>query len=289
MELSEAEKSFLTYMRVERGASEDTVKDYEGDLKAFFSELGERHLTEELTSDDLERFLTRQSAAGYATATLLRRYSAVRHFLSYLKEEGLYEGEVERLPLPKKERRLPDVLTYEEVEALLEAPDISTPRGLRDKTMLETMYATGLRVSELLSIRIKDLDLEEGTIKVKGKGSKERVVNFGPYVGEYLNLYLGKRKNQKNPYLFPGPKGKPLTRVHFYKTVRSYASKAGIARPVSPHTLRHSFATHLLENGADLLAVQRMLGHSKIATTQIYTEVSARRLYSAYSLFGRRK
>ncbi len=293
MRISEAIEDFSTYMRVERGASGATLEAYCGDLAAFSAELSPRILTEEIEASDLEKFLIKQSSAGYATATLLRRYSAVRHFLCYLKEEGLYEGDIEKIRTPKKEKRLPDVLSYEEVERLLDAPDTTKPGGLRDKAMLETMYASGMRVSELLSLELRRLDLDKGVATIIGKGNKQRHVPVSDfaldYVRRYIDLVRSKNKGAAGKYLFLNRSGRPLSRVYFWKCVKRYAEQAGIVSPISPHGLRHCFATHLLENGADLRAVQEMLGHSKIATTQIYTEVSARRLSSAYKLFGGRK
>ncbi len=293
MLIAEAAREFATYLRVERGSSEATVESYLTDIQAFIVSLAPRMLTEEIDSEDLEKFLIKQSQAGYATATLLRRYSAIRHFLRFMKEEGIYDGEINKAITPKKEKRLPSVISYEEVEALLEAPDMEKKSGIRDRAMLETMYASGLRVSELLTLELKRLDLNEGIITVIGKGSKERKVPIGEFALEYVKKYLHEvrpfQKGAETKYVFLGPRGTPLTRVYFWKAVKGYAEKAGILTPISPHSLRHCFATHLLENGADLRAVQEMLGHSKIATTQIYTEVSARRVASAYSLFGARK
>ena len=193
----------------------------------------------------------------------------------------------------KKSEHLPNCLTVEEVEALLDAPDVRKKGELRDKAMLETMYASGLRVSELLSLERGMLNIKRGVIKVMGKGSKERKVPIGEFALEYVVRYIEEVREfnvgKGSKYLFLNRCGKPLSRVYFFKQVKKYAERAGINKEISPHTLRHCFATHLLEQGAELRAVQEMLGHSNIATTQIYTHLSKNRIRSAYDLFMNNK
>ena len=189
--------------------------------------------------------------------------------------------------------RLPTYLTIEEVEALLEAPDLTKKGELRDKAMLEVMYASGLRVSELINLEKHQLNMKRGVIKVMGKGSKERKVPIGEFALEYVVKYIEEARNfnpgKDSKYLFLNREGKPISRVYFFKQVRKYAERAGINKVISPHTLRHSFATHLVEQGAELRAVQEMLGHSNIATTQIYTHLSKSRIRSAYDLYMNKK
>ena len=193
------------------------------------------------------------------------------------------------MDLPKKPQHLPTVLSFEEVESLLEQPDLSKPSGIRDRAMLEVMYATGLRVSELLTIEKKNLSIEKKQIRIFGKGAKERYVPISSFALEYLIKYINEVRNESpyrnSKYIFINKEGKPLSRQAFWQIIKNYALKAGIIENVTPHTLRHCFATHLLENGADLRSVQEMLGHSDISTTQIYTHVSSKRIRSAYDMF----
>ena len=199
-----------------------------------------------------------------------------------------FKGDVPEIESPKKPSRLPTCLSIEEVEALLDAPDLKTDTGIRDKAMLELMYASGLRVSELINLEKKNLNLVKGIVTIFGKGAKQRKVPVGEFAMEfvvkYINEVRGKYSKGGSKYLFLNRSGQPLSRVFFFKQVRKYAEMAGIDKTISPHTLRHSFATHLLEGGAQLRAVQEMLGHTNIATTQIYTHVSTKRILSAYDL-----
>ena len=196
---------------------------------------------------------------------------------------------IDQLDLPKKPHHLPTVLSFEEVDSLLEQPDLSKPAGIRDRAMLEVMYATGLRVSELLTIEKKNLSIEKKQIRIFGKGAKERYVPISTFALEYLIKYINEVRNESpyrnSKYIFINKEGKPLSRQAFWQIIKNYASKAGIIENVTPHTLRHCFATHLLENGADLRSVQEMLGHSDISTTQIYTHVSSKRIRSVYDMF----
>ena len=225
-------------------------------------------------------------------ATIIRRITTIRGFYLFLAREGLIKESLIGLRLPKGEKKLPNVLSFEEVEDLLDAPDIENDSELRDKAMLETMYASGLRVSELLSLQLGNINFNEGYLKIKGKGSKERIVPIGEFALDFINRYvtLVRPKYAKNrtKYLFLNRDGAPISRQYFWRQIKKYALKANIDREISPHTLRHSFATHLLENGANLKEVQEMLGHTKIETTQIYTHVSTKRIISAYDKFMNR-
>ena len=292
-EISDAIELFQQYLFVEKGLSKQTVISYTEDLKQFFLFLNDRKYVEELQGEDLYEFVKQQLAIGRTASTVMRRLSSVRNFFLFLKRDGLYKGEIPEVEAPKKAEHLPNCLSIEEVEDLLNAPDINKPEGLRDRAMLETMYASGLRVSELLMLERGRVNLKKAIITVYGKGSKERKVPLGDFAIEYIQKYIDEVR-YKNPgkdtkYLFLNRYGKPISRQFFFKQIKKYALEAGIDTPISPHTLRHCFATHLLENGAQLRAVQEMLGHANIATTQIYTHISTKRILSAYDLYMKRK
>jgi len=229
-------------------------------------------------------FLTRLSSAGIATPSVARCLAALRGFHKYLLIDGLSQKDPTiNLQTPRGWKRLPKTLSGADVETLLKQPDSATSVGLRDKAMLELLYATGLRVSELVGLKLNDVNLERGFLTVIGKGSKERAVPLGEAAVFFVQTYLAQGrssllKGRNSDHLFISSKHQGITRQMFWARIKHYARKAGIERVVSPHTLRHSFATHLLDNGADLRAVQAMLGHSDISTTQIYTHVSRERL-----------
>lgn len=293
MEISDAIESFQQFLLVEKGLSRQTIISYSEDLKQFFLFLSDRKYVEDLQGEDLYEFVKQQLAIGRTASTVMRRLSSVRNFYLFLKREGWYDGEIPDVAAPKKAEHLPNCLSIEEVEDLLNAPDIEKPEGLRDRAMLETMYASGLRVSELLMLERSRVNLKKAIITVYGKGSKERKVPLGDFAIEYIQKYI-EEVRCKNPgkdtkYLFLNRYGKPISRQFFFKQIKKYALEAGIETPISPHTLRHCFATHLLENGAQLRAVQEMLGHANIATTQIYTHISTKRILSAYDLYMKRK
>ena len=293
MEISDAISNYSQFLLVEKGLSPLTVKAYQDDLKQFFILFNDKKYVEELEADDLVIFLNEELNKGYHVSTALRRLSSIKNFYAFLKKEGLFLEDLPEIDPPKREKRLPSCLTVEEVEDLLNAPNIETPYGLRDKAMLELMYASGLRVSELLSLERKNINLQRGIVKVFGKGAKERKVPMGDFAEEYVVKYLNEAREllhgKDSKYLFLNKNGKPLSRVYFFKQIKKYALEVGIDRPISPHTLRHCFATHMLEGGAQLRTVQEMLGHSNIATTQIYTHVSSKRIISAYDLFMKQK
>ncbi len=237
--------------------------------------------------------MTVQSEAGLSASTILRRLSATRNFFLFLSSEKIIDLDIPKLKGPKLPKKLPLVMTEEEVDGLLEAPDMRKKGGIRDRAMLEVMYSSGLRVSELVSLKLKQIDFENGTITIIGKGDKQRSIPIGEFALEYLSKYIdevrSKSRFRKSNYVFLNKNGEPISRIYFWKQIKAYAEKAGIDKDISPHTLRHCFATHLLENGADLRMVQEMLGHSNIATTQIYTHVSSKRIMSAYDKYGLRK
>lgn len=294
MEINESFDAFIQYLRVERGVSEITVKNYREDFKIFLLSFPDVRATDDLNVDMLPEFVRRQDELARSSSTILRRYSLLRNYFSFLNEEDVLHEEIPDVDKPKSSKRLPFVMSNEEVDELLEAPDISKDNGMRDRAMLELMYATGLRVSELLSLRFRNLNMQNGLITVYGKGNKQRSVPVSSFALEFLRKYIdGPRKRVKGSkdtdIIFLNRDGKALSRTYFFMQVKRYAEEKGIDSSVSPHTLRHCFATHLLENGASLRAVQEMLGHSNIATTQIYTEVSTKRIMSAYDLYASRK
>lgn len=294
MEINESFDAFIQYLRVERGVSEITVKNYREDFKIFLLSFPDVKTTDDLNVDMLPEFVRRQDELARSSSTILRRYSLLRNYFSFLNEENILHEEMPDVDKPKSSKRLPFVMSNEEVDELLEAPDISKDNGMRDRAMLELMYATGLRVSELLSLRFRNVNMQNGLITVHGKGNKQRSAPVSSFALEFLRKYIdGPRKRVKGSkdtdIIFLNRDGKALSRTYFFMQVKRYAEEKGIDSSVSPHTLRHCFATHLLENGASLRTVQEMLGHSNIATTQIYTEVSTKRIMSAYDLYASRK
>jgi integrase/recombinase XerD len=284
--------TFLDHLVVERGLSPNTVAAYRRDLSGACDWLAiTRDVTlGESTTDDLVAFLRARRAGGLAASTVARQISALRMFFRFQMAEGLRQDDPTRhMESPRPWRNLPRCLSEDDVEALLGVPDPHEARGLRDIALLEILYATGMRVSELLNLRIQDVNPQAGFVLVRGKGDKERMVPLGEKAADAVNIY----KRDGRPHLgqvtatdllFPGRRpGRPLTRQAFWKNLRRLALAAGIEGQLSPHTLRHSFATHLLEHGADLRAVQALLGHADITTTQIYTHVSRERLRRIYA------
>ncbi|MGE5580358.1 MAG: site-specific tyrosine recombinase XerD [Bacillota bacterium] len=286
-------QEFIDYLGHEKGLANNTLESYSRDLKQYYGFLtGDSIETPSLANasqSTIVAYLMYLRKQGKATATIARRLAALKAFYQFLvKENYVAQDPTDDLSSPKLERKLPKVLTVEEVERLLAQPDTRTPVGKRDKAMLELLYATGIRVSELVNLNVTDIDLREGFIRCMGKGSKERVVPMGEIAVSALRAFLdGARQrviaDPKEKAVFVNHHGKRLTRQGFWKIVKKYAAQAQIRKEITPHTLRHSFATHLLENGADIRAVQEMLGHADISTTQIYTHVTKDRLKDVYA------
>lgn len=278
-------KEFLTYIQVEKGLSRNTLESYARDLTRLEQWANKSSkAVQELTRQDLRKWIAHLSREGLAPSSIARAVSAVRGFFSFL----MLDGHIKRHPTgdldtPQRFGYLPKFLGEDEINQLFAMPDISTEQGIRDRALLELMYAAGLRVSELISVKEADVDLQAGLIICHGKGSKERRVPVGKSAIHWLQQY-GRVKagygKTSSPYLFLN-RGKPLTRQFVWTMIKSYAAKAKI-KDISPHTLRHSFATHLLQRGADSRSVQALLGHSDISTTQIYTHITDRYLRSAY-------
>ncbi|WP_373048431.1 site-specific tyrosine recombinase XerD [Vulgatibacter sp.] len=284
---------FLGYIRVERGLGPKTVDAYGEDLRDYLDDLHKAGLgdAEAIEPDHIQTHLLHLAERGLGARSQARHLAAIRMFHRFLCADRITKKDPARvIERPKAVRKLPIYLTVDEVEGLLAAPEVVKPTGARDKAMIELLYATGLRVSELVGLELNDLNLTAGYLIAKGKGNKERIVPVGLIARAAVEHYLdGPRlticRGRAGRALFVGPTGRPLTRQGFWKILRKYAVQAGIDRPISPHKLRHSFATHLLERGADLRAVQQMLGHADVATTQIYTHVDSRRLRGLYDRF----
>jgi len=282
-------QSFLSYLQVERGLSDNTIQAYGRDLKKFrdFCVKGSIQL-ERVTRDDVVDFLGYLYRLKLDSRSVARHQVTVRRFFQYaLTEKLVREDPTQNLESPKGWKKLPTFLSLEEVDRLLEQPVASTPLGLRDKAMLELLYSTGLRVSELISVSAGDLQMDMGYLRCIGKGDKERVVPVGKQALATLRVYLrdgrpALLRRGATRFLFVNRLGGRLSRVGFWKILAAYGRKAGLRRKLSPHKLRHSFATHLLERGADLRSVQMMLGHADISTTQIYTHVVQERLKHVY-------
>jgi len=293
LDLSKLIDQFLNYLLVEKGLSRATLESYSADLLRyadFMQQTGQDTVSAEDTALILKHLINLRNE-GLGARSRARHLVSLRGFYRFLAHEKVLPLDPSKLvDLPKTTLKLPDVLSQAEVQRLLNAPDGLKPSGLRDAAMLEVLYAAGLRVSELISLKVQDVQLEAGFVRVMGKGSKERIVPIGQYAREKVLFYLEHArarmvKERSSPYLFVARAGRPLTRQGFWKLLHRYARAAGLYKKVTPHSLRHSFASHLLEGGADLRAVQVMLGHADISTTQIYTHVAGDRLKELHRRF----
>lgn len=283
---------FLATLRVEEGLAENTIISYQNDLKKFCKFLNKQQITDidEVKREDIIWQISQMNQSGKATSTLSRYLSSLRHFFKFLRLENfISKNPMEKIALPKKRKQLPQVLSVNEVDCLLETPDVQTPLGQRDRTILEVMYATGMRVSEVVNLKISDIHLELGFIQTIGKGQKERIMPLGEIAQDWVESFikegrtiLVRNEEEALNRLFVNHHGRPLTRQGIWKNLKKLVLIAGISKDISPHTLRHSFATHLLENGADLRVVQELLGHTDISTTQIYTHIQQEYLRAVY-------
>ena len=282
---------FLDYITVEKGLAKNSLAAYQTDLRRFGRYLNDQELAlESVERINIVRYFQTLRTGGISARSVARALAAIRGMFRFLvAERHLKRDPTENIENPKLWTTLPKALQPAEVEALLNAPDRSNADGLRDAAMLELLYATGLRVSELIRVRIDELVMDAGFLRTIGKGSKERIVPFGDKARDAIVVFLEQGRSELDtkgdPHLFLSRRGRPMSRQAFWMKIVRYARQAGIATQVSPHVLRHSFATHLLENGADLRSVQMMLGHSDISTTQIYTHVSRARLQQMYAQF----
>ena len=282
---------YLDYLTVEKGLAKNSLSSYGTDLRKFAAYLADKKIElEAVERIDIVRYFQKLRTAGISSRSVARALAAIRGMFRFLvAERHLKHDPTENLENPKLWTTLPKSLQASEVEALLRSPDLSTAAGLRDSAMLELLYATGLRVSELIHVKIEDLVLDAGFLRTFGKGSKERIVPFGDSARDAIVAYMERGRAEfvkaPDPHLFLSNRGRPMSRQSFWMKIVRYARQAGIPARISPHVLRHSFATHLLENGADLRSVQMMLGHSDISTTQIYTHVSRARLQRMYEQY----
>lgn len=294
MTLDEAVERYLDHLRVERGLSKNTVSAYGSDLAAFTrfaEELGVRDAAA-VEATHLHRFLLARLEAGVRSKTLARNSVSIRNLFRFLlAERHLTSDPSATLEVPKTGQSLPKALSQDQVEALLDAPDPATEVGARDRAMIEVLYATGLRVSELVGLPLAGLYLDEGYVRVLGKGGKERLVPLGEpaidatraYLADARGALLARSPKAHSDAVFVTARGGPMTRQGFWKRLKHYALASGLPADLSPHKLRHSFATHLLHHGADLRALQAMLGHASISTTQIYTQVTRARLQALHA------
>lgn len=280
---------FLNDLRRDRGLSSNTIESYGRDIRQFISYLEQNKISiYSVTKTNIIAYLIYLQKSGKATSSISRSLASLRSFFQYLVRNNYVEKDPTlNLESPKVEKKLPEILTIDEVELLLKQPNCDEPKGSRDRCMLELLYATGIRVSELVALDVDDINLELGFIRCCGKGMKDRVIPIGSMAQEALSNYIFKYrpmfiKDENEKALFVNFHGKRLTRQGFWKIVKYYTNMAKIDKDITPHTLRHCFAAHLIENGADLKSVQEMLGHSDISTTQIYTQITKSKIKEVY-------
>ncbi|WP_288299936.1 site-specific tyrosine recombinase XerD [uncultured Lactobacillus sp.] len=282
---------YLRYSQIERGLSNNTITAYRQDLEEYLAFVKKEGMNSWPTeASDVDAFLARQYDLNKATSSISRLISSMRKFYQWLARQNIQKlNPMLEIDLPKKERRLPVALNQKEINDLLAQPDIKRKLGLRDRAILETLYATGMRVSELINLELQDLHEDLGLVRVLGKGSKERLIPISSVALYWIKQYqqdvrdpLILKAGQNDEHIFLNSRGKQLTRQAIWQMIKKYCQSAGITKDVTPHTLRHTFATHLLENGADLRVVQEILGHSDISTTQIYTNLSQKHILQVY-------
>lgn len=286
-------EEFLSYITVERGMANNTISSYKRDLGKFFGYLKAQKIdsVEDVSRQMITSFMLSERDKNMSPNSVSRELACIKSFFKFLvKENKIKEDVANIIESPKLWKKLPSTLSIDEVESLLRGPNIRDWLGIRDRSCLELMYATGMRVSEIVSLKMNDLNMEIGFVKCIGKGSKERIIPFGKKARESILRYMDKSrprflKNMTSNILFLTRRGRPMSRQTFWKIIKKYARSAGIRKRITPHSLRHSFATHILERGADLRVVQEMLGHSDISTTQIYTHVTKDRLKSIHQKF----
>ncbi|HEY1957408.1 MAG TPA: site-specific tyrosine recombinase XerD [Polyangiaceae bacterium] len=286
MDLAGRIDTYLDHLRVERALAKNTLESYARDLNQLAERLGDGARAEDVSEGDLAALLAANARRGFGARSSARQLSAIRGFFKFLvRERVLARDPTALLERPRTGRRLPRALSRADVLAIVEKPNVSTPRGARDAAMLHLLYACGVRVSELCGLKIGELDRERGVISVHGKGDKRRLVPVGEVALARIEAYLESGRTRAKPgvtTLFVSPSGRALTRQAVWKIIKRYARAAGVTAPVSPHKMRHSFATHLLQGGADLRAVQAMLGHADLGTTEIYTAVARDHVRAAH-------
>ncbi len=297
MNMQDAIDDFLNYCTFEKGLTNRSVAAYRNDLKMFYLYLNPHTFKDShseisicsVTIEDIEAYLKEEIKSGKADTTIAHKLTTIQNFFSYLEKEGVVEENVaSSIRRPKLRKHLPKTLSVEEVDLLLNLP-LDSPFDYRNKAMLELLYGTGLRVSELVELKVFDLDYTACVIRIVGKGRKERIIPIGEYSMYYVKLYLANRtvllKNKSSDYLFLNSRGEKISRQGFFKVLKKILKEKGLNTEVSPHTLRHSFATHLLSRGADLRSIQELLGHSDISTTKIYTHVSDEKVRDDYHAY----
>ena len=273
-------RSFLNYLLVDKGLSNNTVKAYEADISSFFQWLDNEDLKyKNLQENHINQYISFLFQRKMRSSSVNRKISSIKSFYIFLvKRNFVKNSPLNDLVTPKQEKYLPESMSEAEVDKLLNSPDVSNKIENRDKAMIEMLYATGMRISELVNLKITDVDMKRCVVKVFGKGSKERLVPFGETALDSLRSYLNEREQSSSKEIFLSNRGKKMTRVAFWQRVKIYLIRENLKNSISPHTLRHAFATHLLNRGADLRSVQLLLGHSDLSTTQIYTHIAKQRL-----------
>ncbi len=290
MTLIDAFENFLQYCRFEKTLTNQTIQDYKEDFLQFQRYYPHKKELTDLNKNDLNDFSYDQALNGLSPATIARRIATIKNFYMFLESDNLAKGIIsEEITIPKKDKTLPQVLSEEEINQLLNAPDLTSEKGIRDYAVLEILYSCGLRVSEAANLQINQINEQEEIINILGKGKKERIVPIRKSALKAVKTYINEVRNKHlvidNKAVFIGKNGKRMSRQALYNIVVNNAKLAGIQKEIHPHTLRHSFATHLLDNGAELRVVQELLGHTNIGTTQIYTHVTTKTLVKSYDLY----
>ena len=273
-------RSFLNSLYIEKGLSKNTVSSYENDISSFLSWLNKKQKNyQHVSSKDINEFISNLFNSGLKSSTINRKISSIKHFYLFLSKKKIIKySPADEIEAPKQEKYLPISMSEEEVERLLNSPNSNQIIERRDKAMIEILYATGMRISELVNLKLTDVDFNRSVLKVFGKGSKERLVPYGEKAAEALHIYLRDRKRSDSKSVFLSNRGSQITRGAFWQRIKIYIKRENLKSSISPHTLRHAFATHLLNRGADLRSVQILLGHSDLSTTQIYTHIAKQRL-----------
>ena len=273
-------RSFLNSLYIEKGLSKNTVSSYENDISSFLSWLNKKQKNyQHVSSKDINEFISNLFNSGLKSSSINRKISSIKHFYLFLSKKKIIKySPADEIETPKQEKYLPISMSEEEVERLLNSPNSNQIIERRDKAMIEILYATGMRISELVNLKLTDVDFNRSVLKVFGKGSKERLVPYGEKAAEALHIYLRDRKRSDSKSVFLSNRGSQITRGAFWQRIKIYIKRENLKSSISPHTLRHAFATHLLNRGADLRSVQILLGHSDLSTTQIYTHIAKKRL-----------
>ena len=273
-------RSFLDSLYIEKGLSKNTVSSYENDISSFLSWLNNKQINyQQVSGNNINEFISKLFNSGLKSSSINRKISSIKHFYLFLSRKKIIRySPADEIETPKQEKYLPISMSEDEVERLLSSPNSNRIIERRDKAMIEILYATGMRISELVNLKLTDVDFNRSVLKVFGKGSKERLVPYGEKAAEALDIYLRDRKRSDSKNVFLSNRGSQITRGAFWQRIKIYIKRENLKSSISPHTLRHAFATHLLNRGADLRSVQILLGHSDLSTTQIYTHIAKQRL-----------